>query len=158
MLSENRNYALKNGLFLGICYCLTALFFYFFDVHMLFEGSYYFYTVFGVLFLLFPIILIIKSELDLSTFKDCFSVVFLGLACAISVYTLFLWILHNLMGPELYVELVTLYENPAQETTDQDILNNLKFKHQIDPYVGNLLSCISYSAVVALIKTFKHKK
>ena len=153
MLSINRNYALKNGFFLGICYCLIVLFFYFFNVKILFQG-WYFYIVFWLLFLLFPIFVIKKNELDLSTFKDCFSVVFLGLACAISVYTLFRWILYNLMDPELYVEVVTLY-NQGQEITEHDILNNLKFKHQITPYVRNLLPCISYSAVVALIKTFK---
>ena len=159
MLLEHRNYAFINGLLLGLIYSCVTIFLYFLDVNMLFSGLFY-PLFFWFFFLLFPIYVIRKSSIVLSTFKEIFSIVFLLFVVATFIYSSFTWVLYNLIDPSiinLYVDIMLEnisnqpLNNYPQELNESLFIHNFSFRNQLNAYIFFLIPCVLYSFIISLI-------
>ena len=165
MIISHQKFAINNGILLGSIYCLMTLGIYFIDVNLLFSGI-VFPFLFWFFFFLFPIYVLIRNKLNLISFKDFFSVLFLVFVIGNLLYSLFSWFLYNILDPNLIIlygdvmlenmlrDSVTILQN-EQELSSQYFAQNFSIKSQINAYVFFLIPCAIYSFLISFLMKVK---
>ena len=138
---------------MGLALCLITIFFYFFDYNLLFQGRVHAISFF-IVFALFPALIILQKTISMSTFKDCFSVMFLILATASLVYTVFTYLLFNSLSENVvgvYGLLPSLLIEPEDGLGFGFPVNDFSIFSQLNSYIFWLMPCTLFASIISLL-------
>ncbi|MBF25992.1 MAG: hypothetical protein CMP49_05725 [Flavobacteriales bacterium] len=154
MLPIHKKYALIHGFFLGILLCILTVICYFFYPDMLFNSTYH-STIFVVIFLMFPVLMLFINYNNSFTYKEYFSIVFLVLSVASLLYSCFTFLLYNNLANNIvgvYGLLPSAFFDFNNNYNNQYFLHSFSIKSQLNSYVFWLIPCVLYSALISLLK------
>lgn len=169
MLLEYRKLSLISGLILSFLLCIITICFYLLDSNKLHETLFYPVFFYCVL-LLFPLIVLKqKINIQISTFKDCFSVIFLILSVALLGHMLFTLLLYNVIDQHLvthfvdvkmrdYIHIVNqgkVLDAELENDIYNSLLINFSIKSQFNSYIFALIPCVLYAALISLLIKIK---
>ena len=170
MQKELRNYAFRNGCYLGVLFIFLTIIFYLFDSNALLPEINMYSVFFYGFLLIFPIYSIKRFKLILSiqqhSFKELFSIGFLILALSLFISMLQTIVLYNVIDQTLisdYVEFMNtkkdiyLYSGHTLDSYREMISHSFSVKMQFQSYVFSLIPCTLYSAVISLLMKKRNK-